>query len=100
MIHVQVHHGADPWFSRPCEKAFTIFLDETDRSVNKLGIVLPKVRPYCAKERHESSARHVELGDHFRALDPGLEPTVEFLVVIVKIKAHLVQIGPVSLSRG
>src|SRR6266498_2177169 len=44
--HVQVHDRAGPGLARPGEKALAVLLDEADRSVDHLGLMLAEVRAH------------------------------------------------------
>jgi len=94
---VQIENGAGVRLFCPRQKAFVVFFDEPNRAVDKLNIIPAKIIAYLAQETLQRIARHVDLRDNFRGGLPGVETSIDAAMIVCRVDAELMGIGPINL---
>src|ERR1700733_4917790 len=100
VIHVQVENDAGVVLLGPLQERVPIALDETNRSVDEIHLMRPKVLAHGGHELHETVTRHIQLGDHLRARYAGPQMSVEHSMVVVQVDIELMRVVPINLAAG
>src|SRR3984893_3576307 len=87
---MQVQDRARVRLLRPRHKALIIALDKTHRAIDKLHPVFTKVFSHLIEKSLEHRSWNVNLGDHLSCRIRGVEPLVDFAMVVVRIDTQLV----------
>ena len=97
---MQVKDRARVRLLRPRQKALIIALDKTHRAIDKLDPVFTKVFSHLIEKFLKHRSWNVNLGDHLSCRIRGVEPLVDFAMVVVRIDTQLVCVLPVHLPIG